>query len=72
MVSLAERRRAAKHLEAEFEVSERRSCQVVEIARSAKHRPSGRTEEVELVIALHRLSECSQTFLVQLIPDFIS
>jgi transposase InsO family protein len=57
MVSLAERRRAADHLEDEFAVSERRSCQVVEIARSTKRRPSGRTEEVELIAALHRLSE---------------
>jgi putative transposase len=57
MVSLAERRRAAEHLENEFAVSERRACQVTRIARSTKRRPSGRTEEVELMTAVHRLSE---------------
>ncbi len=57
MVSLAERRRAAEHLERTFAVSERRSCKVVEIARSTKRRPSGRTDELELVAAIHRLSE---------------
>ena len=31
MVSLAERRRAAEHLEQEYAVSERRSCRVIEI-----------------------------------------
>ena len=57
MVSLAERRRAAEHLEQEFAASERRACQVARIARSTKGRPSGRTEEVELAAAVHRLSE---------------
>jgi len=57
MVSLAERRRAAEHLERAFAASERRACQGVEIARSTMRRPSGRTEEVELVAAVHRLSE---------------
>ena len=57
MVSLAERRRAAKHLEDAFGTSERRACQVVEIARSTKRRPSGRTEEQELLAAIHRLSD---------------
>ena len=57
MVSLADRRRGAKHLEAALAVSERRACRVVGIARSTKRRPSGRTEEIELVAAIHRLSE---------------
>ena len=57
MVSLAERRRAAEHLERTRAVSERRACQVIEIARSTKRRPSGRTEEIELLAAIHRLSE---------------
>jgi putative transposase len=57
MVSLAERRRAAEHLENEFAVSERRACQVTRIARSTKRRPSGRTEEVELIAAVHQLSD---------------
>jgi transposase InsO family protein len=57
MVSLAERRRAAEHLEATFAVSERRSCQVVEIHRSTKRRASGRTEEAALVQKIHELSE---------------
>ena len=57
MVSLADRRRAANHLERTHAVSERRACKVIEIARSTKRRPSGRTEETELVAELHRLSE---------------
>ncbi len=57
MVSLAERRRAAGYLERAYAVSERRACQVIEIARSTKRRPSGRTEESEVVAAIHRLSE---------------
>ncbi len=57
MVSLAERRRAAEHLESAFAVSERRSCRVVEIARSTKRRPSGRIEDQELIAKIHALSE---------------
>ena len=57
MVSLADRRRGAKHLEKTLAVSERRACQVVEIARSTKRRPSGRTEETLLVTEIHALSE---------------
>ncbi len=57
MVSLADRRRGAKHLEAALAVSERRACRVAGIARSTKRRPSGRPEEIELVATIHRLSE---------------
>jgi len=57
MVSLADRRRAAEHLEEAFEVSERRVCQVVGIARSTKRRRSGRIEEAALVSRIHELSE---------------
>ena len=57
MVSLADRRRAAEHLEGAFAVSERRVCRVVAIARSTKRRPSGRIENIELVTKLHELSE---------------
>jgi putative transposase len=57
MVSLAERRRGADHLEAEHGVSERRACQVAGIARSTKRRPSGRIEESRLVRRVHELSE---------------
>lgn len=57
MVSLAERRRGAKHLETEHGVSERRACQVVGISRSTKRRPSGRIEEARLVRRVHELSE---------------
>ena len=56
-MSLAERRRAAEHLEQEYAVSERRSCRVVEIDRSTKRRASGRTEGAALVQKLHELSE---------------
>jgi putative transposase len=56
MVSLAERRRGAKHLEKALALSERRACQIVEIARSTKRRPSGRTDEVDLVAKIHELS----------------
>jgi putative transposase len=57
MVSLADRRRGAEHLERTLAVSERRACQVVEIARSTKRRPSGRVEENKLVLKIHELSE---------------
>ena len=57
MVSLADRRRGAKHLEKVLGVSERRACQVVEISRTTKRRPSGRTEEQALVAKIHELSE---------------
>jgi len=57
MVSLADRRRGAKHLEEALAVSERRACQVVEIARSTKRRRSGCIGEVELVAAIHELTE---------------
>ena len=57
MVSLADRRRGAEHLEATLAVSERRACRVVEIARSTKRRPSGRTEDILLVAKIHELSE---------------
>jgi len=57
MVSLADRRRGAEHLEKTLAVSERRACQVVEIARSTKRRPSGRVEENKLVMKIHELSE---------------
>ncbi|MBC8341695.1 MAG: transposase [Proteobacteria bacterium] len=56
MVSLAEKRRGAEHLEAEHGASERRACQVIEIARSSKRRPSGRIEEAKLVRRMHELT----------------
>jgi putative transposase len=57
MVSLAERRRGAEYLEGAHTVSERRACQVVEIARSTKRRPSGRIGEVRLLSEIHWLSQ---------------
>jgi len=57
MVSLADQRRGAEHLEAQHGVSERRACQVVGIARSTKRRPSGRIEEAKLVRRVHELTE---------------
>ncbi len=57
MVSLAEQRRGADHLEAEHGVSERRACKVIGIARSTKRRPSGRIEEAKLVRRVHELTE---------------
>ena len=57
MVSLAEQRRGAEHLEAQHGVSERRACQVVGIARSTKRRPSGRIEEAKLVRRVHELTQ---------------
>ncbi len=57
MVSLAEQRRGAEHLEAAHAVSERRACQVIGIARSSKRRPSGRIEEAKLVLRVHELTE---------------
>jgi putative transposase len=57
MVSLADRRRGAEHLERTLAVSERRACQVVEIARSTKRRPSGLGQEALLVTEIHTLSE---------------
>ena len=40
-----------------FGVSERRACQVAQIARTTKRRPSGRIEEAKLVRRIHELSE---------------
>jgi len=57
MVSLADQRRGAEHLEARHGVSERRACQVVGIARSTKRRPSGRIEEAKLVRRVHELTQ---------------
>jgi putative transposase len=57
MVSLAEQRRGAEHLEAEHGVSERRACQVIGLWRSSKRRPSGRIEEAKLVRRVHELTE---------------
>ncbi len=62
MVSLAERRRGAEHLENTYAVSERRACQVIGVARSTKRRPSGRIEEVRLVTRVHELSNAYPRF----------
>jgi putative transposase len=56
MVSLADRRRGAEHLESTLAVSERRACQVVGIARSTKRRSSGRSDE-KLLSKIHDLSD---------------
>ena len=56
-MSLADRRRAAEHLEGAFAVSERRACRVVAIARSAKRRPSGRVEDAASLAKIHELAE---------------
>jgi hypothetical protein len=57
MVSLAETRRGAEHLEADHDVSERRACRVVGIVHSSKRRPSSRIEEAKLVRRVHELSQ---------------
>lgn len=57
MVSLADRRRGAEHLEETYAVSERRACQVVGIPRSTKRRQPGRLAHTELLARLHSLSE---------------
>jgi transposase InsO family protein len=57
MVSLADRRRGAEHLEEAYAVSERRACQVVGIPRSTKRRQPGRLRHVQVVTRLHALSE---------------
>jgi len=57
MVSLAERRRGAEHLETKHGVSERRACQVIGIARSTKRRPSGQPEEARRIRRVHELTE---------------
>ena len=57
MVSLADRRRGAKHLEKALAMSERRACRIVGIARSTKRRPSSRIEEAVLVREVHEVSE---------------
>jgi transposase InsO family protein len=56
MVSLAERRRGAEHLEHAYAVSERRACRVVGVARTTKRRPSGQAKRTELVSRIHVLS----------------
>jgi transposase InsO family protein len=62
MVSLADRRRGAEYLEGAHAVSERRACQVVEIARSTKRRPSGHIEAMRLLSEIHALSNCYPRF----------
>jgi putative transposase len=57
MVSLADRRRGAEHLEKALAVSERHACRIAGIVRSTKRRASGCTEEVALVTKIHELSE---------------
>jgi transposase InsO family protein len=57
MVSLAERRRGAEHLEAKHDVSERRACEVIGSWRRSKRRPSGRVEEAKLIRRVHELTE---------------
>jgi transposase InsO family protein len=69
MVSLAEQRRGAEYLEGAYAVSERRACQVVEIARSTKRRPSGRIEEAALVAKIHSLSDLYPRFGYRKIHD---
>ena len=71
MVSLADRRRGAEHLEIALAVSERRACQVVEIARSTKRRPSGCVEEFRLVAKIHELSERYPRFGYRKIYDLL-
>ncbi len=56
-MSLADRRRGARHLEKALAMSERRACRIVGITRSTKRRSSGRIDEVELVAKIHELSE---------------
>jgi len=57
MVSLADRRRCALHLEQAFEVSERRACRVLGLARSTKRRSPGHRAVADVVSEIHRLSE---------------
>ena len=56
MVSLAAKRRAASALEADYAVSERRACRVLELPRSSKRRSPGRLEETELLRRIHELT----------------
>jgi hypothetical protein len=65
MVSLAEKRRGAEHLEREHGASERRACQVIEIARSSKRRPSGCIEEAKLIRRMHVRSSAATSFNAQ-------
>jgi len=61
MVSLAEKRRAAAHLVKVLEVSERRACRVLALARSTKRRSSG-SPNVELLARIHELSRAYPRF----------
>jgi hypothetical protein len=56
MVSLAERRRGAKHLQQTIGMSERRACRLAEIARSTQRRAPGRVEKTALISEIHKLS----------------
>jgi len=56
MVSLAERRRGAEHLQRTTGMSERRACRLAGIARSTKRRTPGRAEQIALVSEIHELS----------------
>jgi hypothetical protein len=45
------------HLQADQDVSERRVCRLIEIARGSKRRPSVRTQEAKLIRPVHDLSQ---------------
>jgi hypothetical protein len=62
MVSIGDPRRGAEDLDNALAVSERRSCPVVEMARSTNRRPSGRTEETQLVTEIYAVSERGPRF----------
>jgi transposase InsO family protein len=61
MVSLAEKRRAATYLEQAYEVSERRACRVLALARSTKRRAPGGPDPA-LLVRIHELSEAYPRF----------
>jgi transposase InsO family protein len=57
VVSLAEKRRAAHYLQKIYEISERRSCRLLQLNRMTKRNDSPRKEENILRQRIHQLSE---------------
>ncbi len=56
MVSLAERRRGAEHLQRAVGLSERRACRLVDVSRSTKRRAPGCFQKTALIAEIHNLS----------------
>ena len=57
MVSLAGRRFVSEYLQSAYEISERRSCRVINLNRATKRNPPTKNQDRLLREEIHRLSE---------------